>query len=64
MLSVLDVIQMMPAHLAVDTAGCKPKQPCGLRLIALFSAQRGFQQNPSRNSAAFAQDSTHECPTG
>ena len=45
MLSILDVIQMMSAHLAVDTAGCKPKQPCGLRLIALFSAERGFQQN-------------------
>ena len=45
-LSTLDIIQMMPAHLAVDTARCKPKQPRGLRLIALFSAEHGFQQNP------------------
>ena len=46
MLGVLDIIQMMPAHLAVDAAGGKPKQPRGLRLIALFSAEHSFQQNP------------------
>ena len=45
-LGILDIIQMIPAYLAVNTAGCKPKQPRGLRLIALFSAERGFQQNP------------------
>ena len=41
----LEIIEMIPAYLAVDTAGRKPEQPRGLRLIALFSLERGFQQN-------------------
>jgi hypothetical protein len=39
----LEITQVIPAHLAVDTAGRKPEQPRGLRLVALFSAERGFQ---------------------
>jgi hypothetical protein len=40
---MLDVVQAIPAYLAVDTTGRKPKQSRGLRLIALFSVKRGFQ---------------------
>jgi hypothetical protein len=41
----LEIIQMISAYFAVDTAGRKPEQARGLRLIALFSLERGFQQN-------------------
>src|SRR5262245_10961238 len=41
----LEIIQMISAHFAVDTARRKPEQARGLRLIALFSLERGFQQN-------------------
>src|SRR5262249_48381407 len=41
----LEIIQMISAYFAVDTAGGKPEQARGLRLIALFSLERGFQQN-------------------
>jgi hypothetical protein len=45
-LAVSDIIQMMPAYLAVDTSRCKPKQPRGLRLVPVLSAERGSQQDP------------------
>ena len=36
-------IQMMLPHFAVNTPWGKSKQSCGLRLIAIFSPEHGFQ---------------------